>query len=324
MYSFVTSRFTKTTEDECKRYIARIGKQCLYGSSNLISSSVPEGGLVFVIEMRINAPGAKQSNWLPDDNQISGIGMIVNEEVPADFYCDVYENKLFNQFTYMGEERIDRAELLETNPLLIQLLDTILFKGKTHQKRNAYLSLLNDDFLKEVRIYLKQDGDDFTDDREDIFMDEEGKYYKVRNIVKTQVELAIQRGEIDPNHLNDLLMLDVKKTIVDIFKRKRVQVLNGTTGNGKRKAAPTIEPVTPTPQPIIETTQPTKHARENDDGDQLLADFINGYEADDLDEYDFSDFVNLWTEDNNLKADAKEEQLYNAIYNGANVLAATV
>lgn len=320
MYSFVTSRFTKTTEDECKRYIARIGKQCLYGSSNLISSSVPEEGLVFVIEMRINAPGAKQANWLPDDNQISGIGMIVNKEVPADFYCDVYENKLFNQFTYMGEERIDRAELLETNPLLIQLLDTILFKGKTHQKRNTYLSLLNDNFLKEVRIYLEQDGDDFTDDREDIFMDEEGKYYKVRNIVKTQVELAIQRGEIDPNHLNDLLMLDVKKTIVDIFKRKRVQVLNGTTGNGKRKAAPN-----PTPQPIIETTPPTKHARENDDGEQLLADFINGYEADELDEYDFSDFVNLWAEEEvNLKANAREEELYNAIYQGASILAATV
>lgn len=324
MYSFVTSRFTKTTEDECKRYIARIGKQCLYGSSNLISSSVPEGGLVFVIEMRINAPGVKQANWLPDDNQISGIGTIVNEEVPADFYCDVYENKLFNQFTYMGEERIDRAELLETNPLLIQLLDTILFKGKTHQKRNAYLSLLNDDFLKEVRVYLKQDVEDFTDDRDEYHMDEEGKYYKIRNIVKTQVELAIQRGEIDPTHLNDLLMLDVKKTIVDIFKRKRVQVLNGTTGNGKRKAAPTTEPIAP--MALIETTQPTKHARENDDdGEQLLADFINGYEADELDEYDFSDFVNLWAEEEvNLKANAREEELYNAIYQGANILAATV
>ena len=146
-------------------------------------------------------------------------------------------------------------------------------------------------------------------------MDELG-YYKIRNIVETQVELAIQRGEIDPTHLNDLLMLDVKKTIADIFKRKRVQVLNG-----KRKAAPTTEPIAP--MALIETTQPTKHARENDD-DQVLADFIDGYEADDLDEYDFSDFVNLWTEDNNLKADAKEEELYNAIYNGANILAATV
>ena len=318
MYSFVTSRFTKTTEDECKRYIARIGKQCLYGSSLLISSSVPEGGLVFVIEMRINAPG-KKANWLPDDNQVSGIGMIVNQEVPADFYCDVYENKLFNQFTYMGEERIDRAELLRTNPLLIELLDTILFKGKTHQKRNTYLSLLTDDYLKKKKVYLKFHGDDTKDDPPDFLvgcsMDELG-YYKIRNIVETQVELAIQRGEIDPTHLNDLLKLDVKKTIADIFKRKRVQVLNG-----KRKAAPTTEPIAPMAH--IETTLPNKHARENDD-DQVLADFIDGYEADDLDEYDFSDFVNLWTEDNNLKADAKEEELYNAIYNGANILAATV
>jgi len=287
MYTFVTSRFTKTTEDECKRYLNRIGKQCLYGSSNLIASSVPAGGLVFVIEMRINTPGAKQANWLPDDNQISGIGMIVNEEVRPDFYCDVYENKLFNQFTYMGEERIDRAELLQTNPLLIELLDTVLFKGKTHQKRNTYLSVLNDDFLKDQR-----------------------------NIVKTQVEIAIQRGEIDPNHLNDLLLLDVKQTIVDIFKQKRVQFLNG-----KRKLAPTIEPV-------VAPTSP-KHVRENDD-DQDIGDFFDGYDAamlssekDDESDYDFSDFVNLWTEPD-MKADAKEEALYNTIYNGANIVAATV
>lgn len=293
MDSFVTSRFTKTTEDECKRYLARIGKPCLYGSSYLISSSVPEGATVFVIEMRINAPRAKPANWLPDDNQISGIGMIVNKEVPPDFYCDVYGNKLFNQFTYMGEERIDRTELLQTSPLLIELLETILFKGKTHQKRNAYLSLLKDDFLKDHR-----------------------------NIVKTQVELAIQRGEIDPNHLNDLLMLDVKQTIADLFKRKRVPLLNG-----KRKAvAPTTEPI------MVVPTTPLKHVRQNDDDDQVLADFFDGYDAamlpsetDDGNDYDFSDFLELMrTEDVDLKADAKEEALYKTIYNGANIVATTV
>ena len=319
MYSFVTSRFTKTTEDECKRYLARIGKQCLYGSSNLISSSVPEGGLVFVIEMRINAPGAKR---LPDDNQISGIGMIVNEEVPPDFYCDVYENKLFNQFTYMGENRIDRTELLQTSPLLIELLETILFKGKTHQKRNAYLSVLNDDFLKEIKVYIKlhEDTEDDPVELIECLMDEHG-YYKTRNIVKTQVELAIQRGEIDPNHLNDLLMLDVKQTIADLFKRKRVQFLNG-----KRKAA------APTTEPIVLVPTPLKHVRQNDDDDQVLADFFDGYDAamlpsetDDGNDYDFSDFLELMrTEDVDLKADAKEEALYKTIYNGANIVATTV
>lgn len=297
MYSFVTTRFTKTTEDECKRYQTRIGKQCLYGSSNLIASSVPEGGLVFVIEMRINEPGVKQANWLPDDNQISGIGMIKNEEVPPDIYCDVYANKLFNQFTYMGEDRIDRTELLQTNPLLIELLDTILFKGKTHQKRNAYLSLLNDDFLTDQR-----------------------------NIVPTQIGLAIQRGEIDPNHSNDLLAMNVKQTISDIFKRKRVQFLNK-----KRKAAPTITAPTttaPTTDPIA-----PKHVRENDD-EQVIADFFDGYEAaathqdqelSEQDDYDFSDFLELWrTADVDLKADANEEALYNSIYHGASILAATV
>jgi hypothetical protein len=284
---------------------------------------VPEGATVFVIEMRINAPRAKPANWLPDDNQISGIGMIVNKEVPPDFYCDVYGNKLFNQFTYMGEERIDRTELLQTSPLLIELLETILFKGKTHQKRNAYLSLLKDDFLKEIKVYIKRHEDTEDDPVEliECLMDEHG-YYKTRNIVKTQVELAIQRGEIDPNHLNDLLMLDVKQTIADLFKRKRVPLLNG-----KRKAvAPTTEPI------MVVPTTPLKHVRQNDDDDQVLADFFDGYDAamlpsetDDGNDYDFSDFLELMrTEDVDLKADAKEEALYKTIYNGANIVATTV
>ena len=91
--------------------------------------------------------------------------------------------------------------------------------------------------------------------------------------------------------------------------------------NGKRKAAPTIEPVVAPASP--------KHVRENDD-DQDIGDFFDGYDAamlpsekDDESDYDFSDFVNLWTEPD-LKADAKEEALYNTIYYGANIVAATV
>jgi hypothetical protein len=326
---FVTSRFTKDTEVQCRRHLN--GKDnpdgCLYGSSSPMSS-IPEGALVFVIEMRINDPGEKNpANWLPDDNLISGIGMIVNREIPADLVCEVYDNPLFNQFTYIGKQRIDRRELLRWNPLLIELLDTILFKGKSHQKRNTCLSVLKDDFLKEVIIKNK-----------------------LRNIVKTQVEAAITRGEIDPSHLNDLLTLDVKQSILEIFQQKRAVLLSsGTaleTGNGKRKAAPTTEV-------IIPTYHPNKFTRENDDEDeddqeyednQELFDFIDGYEQpilqveqvppqpmiqsekDDGDDCDLSDFLNFfdWSDDSNLKADAQEEAVYNSIYNGDPILAATV
>ncbi len=331
--NFVTSRFTKATENECHRYLNRIGNPngCLYGSSSLMSS-IPEGGLVFVIEMRINEPGLKQAKWLPDDNLISGIGMIVNREIPPDMYCDVYENKLFNQFTYIGNERIDRAELLRWNPLLIELLDTILFKGKSHQKRNTCLSVLKDDFLTEVQIPADIYGNT-----------------KVRNIVKTQVEAAIERGEIDPSHLNDLLTLNVKQSILDIFKQKRASFLSATaneveSGNGKRKSAPTTEVIIPT------SHHQNKFIRENEDDDQeeednqLIFDFIEGYQAptqhveqaiqppiispneDHGDDCDLSDFLSFfdWSDDANVKADMQEEEVYNAIYNGDNILAATV
>jgi hypothetical protein len=96
--------------------------------------------------------------------------------------------------------------------------------------------------------------------------------------------------------------------------------------NGKRKAA------APTTEPIVLVPTPLKHVRQNDDDDQVLADFFDGYDAvmlpsetDDGNDYDFSDFLELMrTEDVDLKADAKEEALYNTIYNGANIEATTV
>ena len=164
------------------------------------------------------------------------------------------------------------------------------------------------------------------------------------------MEIAIQRGEIDPSHLNDLLTLDVKQTILDIFKRKRVQFLNGTTtGNGKRKTTPTTEAIIPMtfahqavilPQETI--PPPNKFTRANNEDDtQDIADFFNGYDADIIQdqpaqsinpgaEYDdLSDFLALldWSEEEeaaNLKANAAEEAVYQSIYKGANILAATV
>ena len=223
---------------------------------------------------------------------------------------------------------MDRTELLRVSPLLIELLDTILFRGKTHLKRNACLSVLNDDFLKEVTLKDKHGND------------------KIRNVVKTEVNSAINRLEIHPSHLNDLLRLDVKQTILDIFKRKRVQTLNG-----KRKTAPTTEAIVPIPfaqavMPAQETISqpPNKSTRANDENDaQVLAGFFDEF-ADCFDatvlqdqpsqpinpcaEYDdLSDFLNQfdWSEEAaNLAADATEEAVYNAIYKGANILAATV
>ena len=181
-YTYATIRRNSQTADESKRYATRIGKPngCVYGSGGLIVDT-PEGGLVFVIEMNIANEAQKRDKLNIDKfNCVLGIGMIVNTVITPEQYCDIHENKLYNGFTYIGDERVDRAELNLRDPKICQYLDIVLFKGKTHQKRNPGLNVLHDDFLKDKKV----------------------------------MELLKQHDE--------LRQFDVKKSILDLFKQRRL------------------------------------------------------------------------------------------------------
>jgi hypothetical protein len=86
---------------------------------------------------------------------------------------------------------------------------------------------------------------------------------------------------------------------------------------------------------------PNKSTRSNNQDDQVIPDFFDAHDADIIQdqpaepvnscgEYDdLNDFLALldWSEEEeaaNLKANAAEEAVYQSIYKGANILAATV
>jgi hypothetical protein len=100
-----------------------------------MSTKIPYDMPVFVIEMN-------NSN-----NQIVGIGLIKNRPV-NDRYYKVHEDANHNRYIYIGKYYLSREFIMLSNPFLVEILDHILFKGKTHSKRGIGLSLLPEKVLK--------------------------------------------------------------------------------------------------------------------------------------------------------------------------------
>jgi hypothetical protein len=121
----VSTRFSDDTWRKNNEYRNKYEYNgCIYGSSTPLCCKIPVGVGVFVIEM---------NNSL---NRIEGIGYIRNRIQP-DKYFKVYNEDHFNKYVFRGQTRIDRSYIEEHNDELLQSLDYILFKEKTHMKRGS-------------------------------------------------------------------------------------------------------------------------------------------------------------------------------------------
>jgi hypothetical protein len=99
---------------------------------------------VFVIEMNNST------------NQIIGIGLIKNK-LTTDKVYKVHQDTNYNRYIYIGEYHIPRDILEHYNPLLVFVLDEILFKGYMHSKRGAGITRLSEkvftlDICKDINI----------------------------------------------------------------------------------------------------------------------------------------------------------------------------
>lgn len=98
--------------------------KCIYKSPVAIKSNIPYEAPLFVLEMN------------NDTNQIMGVGRIVNE-IRADRSYRVYAEQNYNRYTYLGRQRVDRADILrqKEHVPVIETLERMLFYGARHVKR---------------------------------------------------------------------------------------------------------------------------------------------------------------------------------------------
>ncbi len=116
----LTTRFNNDTWIENCDYKERNGiKGCIYGSATKIKWAIPLNILVFIIEMNNST------------NHIEGIGLVRNF-THFDKYYKIYDSGTYNRYVYKSDYRIDRSCLQVE---LVETLEKICFKGKTHLKR---------------------------------------------------------------------------------------------------------------------------------------------------------------------------------------------
>ena len=138
MFTIASTRFNNSTLAENLEYRMKTNNACVYCSPQRMSPKIKVDSLVFIVEM---------NNEL---NQIEGIGLIKNV-VKLDKYFKVYEDCNFNRYVFKGNYRISREELIRYNSKLVEILDNLLFKGKTHLKRGSGITTITDKLLKNER-----------------------------------------------------------------------------------------------------------------------------------------------------------------------------
>ena len=151
-----TTRFNQDTWNENVAFRTKYNYGgCIYNSPRLMSPKVKPDSIVYMLEM---------NNTL---NRIEGIGSIINCPVLHKHY-KIHGDANYNRFAFQSRIRLDRQEIQDENSELLELLETLCFKGKTHVKRgHGFMSIsakaiqLNDahDITERVhRLFMREDN----------------------------------------------------------------------------------------------------------------------------------------------------------------------
>jgi hypothetical protein len=135
MFTVVTGRFNSETVIPNYEYRKRHNLKCIYCCPSKLSPKIKHESLVFVIEMNNTT------------NMIEGIGLIKNKFDLTKYY-KVHSDPNSNRYIYIGNYFMDRRTINDNNSQLVDILEQILFKGKTHSKRGSGLTTIPEKVLK--------------------------------------------------------------------------------------------------------------------------------------------------------------------------------
>lgn len=129
MFYLATTRFNNETYQQNLLYRQKKQYNAIYGTCVRIQAKYSLDTIMFVIEMN------------NETNKIEGIGIIRNR-ISDDKY-KIYLNSDYNRYIYIGDYWMSRQQILDSDDSeLIEIFDLILFKGKSHVKRHAGISVL--------------------------------------------------------------------------------------------------------------------------------------------------------------------------------------
>ena len=142
MIYLTATRFNdETWKQNCSYRENKKIKGCIYGVPKRISEDTILNSEIIVIEMN------------NDRNHIMGIGVIKNY-LRMDKYFRIYKDGNYNRFTYQSKLRIDRDDFTESEMILIEAIENLIFYGATHIKRGQGISKIPDKLLGDKKKKL--------------------------------------------------------------------------------------------------------------------------------------------------------------------------
>jgi hypothetical protein len=143
MFHIATTRFNNATLAENMAYRQKVSEAVLYGPSIPIHQKYSIGCTMFVFEMN------------NEENRIEGIGVIKNQIFHEKRY-KIYSESDYNRIIYRGKHWLSREQLLELDEELVAIFDKILFKGKSHLKRQSGITVVTEKLTKKWELDLEQ------------------------------------------------------------------------------------------------------------------------------------------------------------------------
>ncbi len=142
MFHIACTRFNNSTYKENKEYRLTHNINVIYGPAFKIRNIYSPGELLFVSEMN------------NETNKIEGIGLIKNL-LASDRRYKIYENGDYNRYIYKGTYWISRQELELLDNEIVEILDIVLFKGKSNLKRMSGITVLTDKLFTNWNYELR-------------------------------------------------------------------------------------------------------------------------------------------------------------------------
>ena len=140
MFTLSSTRFNNDTWNENSIFREKNKLQgCIYCSPQSMSVKIGLNSMVFIIEMNNSK------------NEIEGIGLVKNN--PITNKAGIYQVLNFNRYIFVGEYRLNRDVIMRYNPVIVQVLDYILFKEKTHLKRGAGMTTVPEKLLNHPNCH---------------------------------------------------------------------------------------------------------------------------------------------------------------------------
>jgi len=221
MFHLACTRFTNSTYRENIDYREKNNEPLIYGTTLQIRKIYSVGALIFVFEMN------------NDTNQIEGIGLIKNSLI-CDKRYKIYENNEYNRYIYSGKYWLSRKQIIDIDSEIVEIFDTILFKGKSHLKRRTGITIITE----KLFVHWAYDLKTLKNRVKKMFLD----YFKfktletpvINNIVKIAVEDVINsiidkfnnnnnNNDNDNDNSNDN-DIDIEFISIIPKKRKRTKV----------------------------------------------------------------------------------------------------